>query len=116
MTVFSTNESVTATLSFNVLDHNSVAVQPDTITLTFYDRVTGGIINSRDGQNVLNANNVVITSGALVWSMQILDNPIVTITLDSEIHVALWEWTYSSGARSGKQEVLIRVQNLTKVT
>lgn len=92
------------------------AAQLTTLTLTQYALQTGTIINSREGQNVLNANNVTVTSGGvLTWIMQPADNAIVNAALEYEFHIALFEWTYASGAKAGKHEVEFKIQNLTKV-
>lgn len=92
-----------------------------TLTLTLYNKATGAIINSRNAQNVKNANNVTVhaTSGLVTWSAKPADNPIIDTTLDAgetEEHVALFEWTYNSGADGGKHELSIYVRQLTKVT
>ena len=88
-----------------------------TLTLTLYDLATAAVINSRSSQNVLNANNVTVSSGGvLVWTMQAADNNIIGRTpIDSyENHRALFEWTWSSGARAGSHEVIIEVLNIGK--
>ena len=91
-----------------------------TVTLTLYDKTKDSIINSRDGQNVLNANNVVIeTGGVLIWTMQPADNAIIADKLRSnayEKHVALFEFTWNSGNKSGKHELEYEVRQLNKVT
>ena len=95
-----------------------------TLTVTLYDKATGDIINSRNGQDALNANDVTLhaTSGALTWKMKAADNPINTPATieagDYERHIALFEWTYDmsgSGVGDGKHEVIIDVLSLTKV-
>lgn len=88
-----------------------------TITLTLYNVPDGEIINSRDDQNVLNQNNVVIhsTSGLLTWTMQAADNVISDTSLDWEHHRALFEFTFSGTGTPGKSEAEIMCENLTKV-
>ncbi len=90
-----------------------------TLTLTLYDAANGTIINSRNGQNVLNANNVTIhaTSGLLTWTMQPADNVIVWPKASGQFekHIALFRWTWSSGAKAGSHEVEIRVRQRTKI-
>ena len=97
-----------------------------TITLTLYNAdvrepspTTGNIINSRNQQNVKNANDVTIhnTSGHITWNMSGLDNPIIDETKSTEKHIALFEFTYTSGSvqKDGKHKVEIRVENLRKV-
>ena len=114
MSVFTVNEKTNPTHSYIILDESGNAVQPTVLTLTYYNRATGAIINSRDGQDVLNLNNVVITNGVLDWSMQLADTTIVDTTLGTEINVALWQWTANS--KVNRHETIIRVLNLSKVT
>ncbi len=86
------------------------------MTLTLYDVDTGGIINSKNGTDVKNANGVTISeAGALAWIMEADDNPIVTTAELIEHHRALFQWTWGGG-KKGKHEVDIFVENLTKVT
>tara|TARA_R110000787_G_scaffold180096_2_gene292180 strand:+ start:184 stop:534 length:351 start_codon:yes stop_codon:yes gene_type:complete len=91
-----------------------------TVTLTLYDKAKDSIINGRDAQNVLNTNNVTISAeGVLVWTMQAADNAIITTTLRNnayERHVALFQFTWSSGTKSGKHELEYEVRQINKVT
>ena len=115
MSVFTVDEKTNPTHEYTILDEDGNASQPTVFTLTYYNRATGTIINSRDDQNVLNLNNVVITNGIMAWSMQVADTTIVTDTLGTEINVALWQWT-DAGGKKGKHETIIRVLNYAKVT
>ncbi len=109
----------TATLK----DSNGTAVplaNLTTITLTYYLVSDGTIINSRDGQDVKNANNVTIhaTSGLLTWSGQAADTAISDTGLTAgakELHRALFEFTYVGDGTPGKHEVDLFVENLDKV-
>ena len=118
MSVFTVQEKETSRYTATVKDEAGVAQGSsarDTLTLTPYDKETGTIINSRNAQNVLNANGVTVdSSGNLVWTMDPADNTIVTATNEQELHVALFEWTYST-TKKGKHEVILLVQNLVKV-
>ena len=88
-----------------------------TLTLTLYSIHSLAVINSRNAQNVLNANDVSVdVIGNLTWEMQPADNAILDPTLQTEIHRALWEWTWAGGAKAGKHEVDFQVRNLNKVT
>jgi len=89
-----------------------------TLTLTLYDYVVPAtIINSRNAQNVLNANGVTVdASGNLTYLMDPADNPINDTTLSKENHVALFQWTWAAGAKAGKHEVIITVENFANVT
>lgn len=91
-----------------------------TLTLTLYDVETGTIINSRNAQNVHNTNNVTVSSeGVLAWTIQALDNAIVGTRRRAgqyEKHVALFEYTWSSGSKASKHEVILEIRQLDKVT
>lgn len=98
----------------NVLASGSLS----TMTLTLYDKSTGNILNSRDDQNVLNANQVTIdSSGNLVWIVQVQDLALVNTNETNETHVALFEWSWSAESltKNGKHEIELAVKNLTKV-
>jgi len=114
------NEKVTARYTADVQDHEENAIAGSsltTLTLTLYDQSTGTIINSRNAQDVLNTNGVTVnSSGNLVWIIDPDDNAIVTSTSKVEKHIALFAWTWDSGNKAGKHEVMLHVKNLTKVT
>lgn len=112
-TVFSIDERTEPLHEFTILDVDGNPVQPTAITLTYYDRETGTIINSRDGQDVLDANNVTVTNGVVAWEMQVEDTIVLNNVLEAEIHVALWEWI--ANGRDVKHETIFRVINLRKV-
>jgi len=115
-------ESTTAVYGATLQDNDGNAVSAadlDSLTLTLWDKVSETIINSRNAQNVLNTNNVTVSDdGVLAWTMQPDDNVIVdTNHLDGqkEEHRALFQWTWDTN-KYGKYEVVIDVQQLTKVT
>lgn len=89
----------------------------DSLTLTFYNKKTGAIINSRSSQNVLNANGVTLGSstGLLTWTMVPADNPIIDNTLRVEEHVALFVAIWNGGTKRMNHEVSILVRNLNKL-
>lgn len=116
-------ERVTAVYAAQLVDENAANIALaalTTLTLTLYDVASLTTLNSREGQNVLNANNVVVSAtGGLTWTMQPADNAIVDTDLaagEYERHVALWTWTYASGTKTGRYETTIEVQQLDKVT
>ena len=116
------NERSTAVYTATIKDEDDTAIASaslTTLTLTLYDAANGTIINSRNGQNVLNANNVTIhaTSGLLTWTMQTADNVIVWKKASGQFekHIALFRWTWDSGAKAGSHEVEIRVKQRTKI-
>lgn len=75
---------------------------------------TIGIVNTRNHQNVLNANNVTVSpAGVVVWTYQVGDTTLVE-ALPYERHIALFEWTTATAA--GKTEVVLVVRNLLEVS
>ncbi len=114
MSVFTVNEKTNPTHEYTILDEDGNPAQPTALTLTYCNRATEAIINSRNAQNVLNMNNVVIVNGVMAWSMQIADTTIVDGTSVAEINTALWEWTVNG--KNNRHKTIIRVVNLAKVT
>ena len=116
---FDVLERTSVRYTAKLVDDNGDAISVNNltaITLTVYDKKTGNILNSRDEQDVLNTNNVTITTaGDVEWIIQPADIAIVNANLVNETHIALFEWTWNSGTRVGKQEIELAVKNLTKV-
>ena len=91
-----------------------------TVQLTLYDRETLAIINSRNLQNVLDANGgTVDSSGEITMRLNATDNAILDVADeleagDIEEHIARFTWGWNDGvlAREGKEEWLIRVAKL----
>ncbi len=115
-------EKCTAIYTATIEDENGAALAASsltTLTLTLYDQASSAIINSRDAQDVLNAHNVVVSAlGTLTWTMQPADNVIVGADIPIggvEAHIALFQWTWSAGAKTGKYEIQIDVKQLEKV-
>lgn len=118
--IFNHDELTTPEHVFTIVDGDGLAIADgvlDTLTLTFYNRADEAIINSRDDQNVLDANDVDVNNGVVTWAMLTLDTIIIDDTLTHEYHIALWEWTYSPAAAtlSGKHETRFRTRNLVRV-
>jgi hypothetical protein len=88
-----------------------------TLVLTLYVIKADGtdsIVNGRNAQNVLNANNVTVdVNGNLHWVIQSADTALVE-DIPFERHIALFEWTWPAGV--GKHEVILVVRNLHRVT
>lgn len=122
------NEHSSRRVRFYIYDEDGAAVPFSALssaTLTFYNKGTYapgsspviGIINSRDGQNVLNANNVTIhaTSGLVTWAMQkgpTGDNPIIVPRRQVERHIA--EFVFVAGDAEINQDCEVIVRNLGK--
>lgn len=131
MARFEVNERTAAKYSMTLKDTDGNTVsstQLNSFTLTLYNRSdsTGTFINSRGstggGQNVLNLNDVTVsTGGAVVWSMQAEDNIIVDATAfrsrGEEEHIALfaWQWGGSTG-QLGRHRRQIFVQDFDKTS
>ena len=120
--LFPINEQATGRYQATLVGADGITPLPGSLlaglTLTLYairQDDTEVIVNSRNKQNCLNTANVAIsTSGVLTWTVQAGDTTLVDATLAFERHVALFEWTWVGGA--GKQEVILVVRNLRRVT
>lgn len=109
---------ITATfidLESATLDEASLA----TITCTLINAADGAVINTREDQDIKDANNSTVTAGGvLTLRLQPADNVIVDATLtagDTESHYLTVTWTWNDGVttRTGKQEWEILVRKLT---
>lgn len=132
MPSFSVTEKSSFLYYATLIDETGAVVGPSllsTLTLTLYDKIAGTIINSRNAQNVLNANNVTVFDALqtdqtndgpvdynLKWQVQPADNAIVTDSRDVETHLALFQASWSGGQKSLNFEVQVLVKNLAKVT
>lgn len=92
------------------------------LTLTYWDELTGAFINSRNDQNVLNANQVIVTAaGVFTWRMLAADTAIIDTLLaqgGEEVKIALFEWVWTdvaSEVRHGKHILEIHVTQVTNV-
>lgn len=112
-------EKSTATYTATIVGNDGVTPIPAasllTLLLTLYVTKADGTDSLiRDHQNVLNANNVTVSAGGvLTWAIQTADTTLIE-ALTFERHVALFEWTWASGA--GKKEIVLVVRNLRQVT
>lgn len=92
------------------------ASQLTTLTLTLYNLADGAIINSRNGENVLNANGgTVDAEGNLLMELTPNDTVILTAGNRYETHIALFLFTWAAGARTGGHEFEHTVGDLAKV-
>jgi len=117
--VFEINEQATGTYHATLVGNDGVTPIPLADMLTFVLTLyviqadgTDAIVNARNAQNVLNANNVTLhaTSGLVTWAIQPEDTTLVE-DVPFELHRALLEWT-ATGDVEGHQEVHLRVRNL----
>jgi hypothetical protein len=113
-------EGSVALLSFVVNDEEGNAIAGtslDTLTVTLYNDRNEAIINGRSGTDILGANGGSVDgSGNGEWLMDELDNVMVQTGLPYEDHTAEFTWTYSSGTKTGRHRVGLRVANFVKVT
>lgn len=111
-----TSASYTATLQDT--DGNAIPVAAIvTAQLTLTDVDTGEVVNGRDAQNILNANNVTIhaTSGLLTWSIQPADNAVQTAGVQQELRRAVFDVVYNTDQRL-VHETYWLVKNLSEVS
>lgn len=98
-------ERSTATYTVTLKDEAGVVIPRASITevtLTLYDVQSRAVLNSRDSQNVLDANNVTIhsTSGLLTWLIQAADNAVVTTKENAlERHRAVFRYKWAGGTK-----------------
>lgn len=115
VTTYRVNKLSTFRYPAQILDQDGDGLgQADLTTLTvkLYDALTFAVINSRDDQSVLGVNGVTIdVDGNLEWIMEPADNPILNLVLETEVHIALFKWTWGIG-RKGDHEVRFRVLNI----
>lgn len=108
-----TTQFVTATFR----DQDDEAIVPSSLTLTLYDLASGNVINSRSGVSIRNTNGGTVTAnGVLTLELSANDNVVLNTHKATEQHIALLEWSWSANTRFGKHELVITVENLTRVT
>jgi hypothetical protein len=112
---FRFDERSSGSIEGDIVDRNGDPVAAGSLTaatLTLYDWDTGagyqdgspgssprpGILNGRDTQDVLNANDVSIDAdGHFIWRVQPEDNVIVTARRQVERHRAMLLFAWSDG-------------------
>lgn len=120
VTVDPIKEGTTPEISAVLLDLNDVPIPGGVLTalkLTHYQQYSLAIINSRNAQNVLQTNNVTVDSnGKMVWKMVVADTVILNDALDTEPHVAYFEFSYLDGAdtKVGRLVIVIPVENILR--
>lgn len=119
--LFHIRENTTPVYTAVIRDENG-NVLPDTaldsLLMTYYDVDSGEIINNRNAQNILNANDVTVDNvGQLTWDMRPADTAIIdgSSVFEEKVAVISWSWTVSLITRQSNQEVRFHIQNLAKV-
>jgi hypothetical protein len=115
-------EATTAFYTFVLVDENDVGIDAsvlDTLTLHYYDQTTLAVLNSRDHQNVYNAQQVTIATAPgpplvtiVTWELQPADTAIVSPGRALEVHCAIFRWTWASGTRTNAHAVSFGIENL----
>lgn len=86
------------------------------LELTLLNARDGSVINSRNEQNILNANQVTYSTstGELVWRALGADSPMVNDDAYAELHIAHFHCEYGSvGELNWK--LIVEVENTGKV-
>ncbi|MDH3279637.1 MAG: hypothetical protein OEQ18_00730 [Gammaproteobacteria bacterium] len=114
------NEGNTAVYDLTITDKEGTIIPASAIsvlTLTLLNVADGAIINGRDAQDALNANNVTVhaSSGLLTYTLQPLDTAIQDTTLSFETHRAIFRCTYNSGGGQSNWDVDFLIRNLSGV-
>jgi hypothetical protein len=110
--VIEEGESMNIGISFH--DMAGVAITKAnliTLTITLIDVATSTVLNSRNGQSILDANGGTVTNdGVLTMRLDAADAPMVG-TASRESHLARFTWTWNDGVsvRTGKVEVVFDV-------
>lgn len=87
-----------------------------TLTLTFYDYATGDIINGRDHQDALNANDVTMDDyGVVTWVITPEDTGFILPSTSAK-RIALFEATWAGGSRFFSWEVMFIIQDVKKLS
>lgn len=114
------NEGNTAIYTATLKDEAGTVIPASAIsalTITLSNVADGTIINSRNAQDALNANNVTIhaTSGLLTYTLQPSDTAIQDDEQPYETHRATFQCTYNAGAGQSNWDVDFMIRNLSKV-
>jgi hypothetical protein len=116
------NEASSLEITATIQDEDDAAVALaaiNSIEMTLVETAGGTIVNSRQKQNVLNANNCTMaaTSGLFTWSVQAADTAIVnsaTAIGDREVHLATFTVVWDT-TKQVQFQVRLKVLNLHSV-
>ena len=121
------NEENSYIVTFNLVDENNDPItlpSLGTLILTNYyyspdlpdsDKYHLATINGRHQQNVLNLNNVsVSSSGTVQWVMQKEDNQKLNVNIQEETHIALFSFDYNS--RQNSEAIIFKVRKIDYIT
>src|SRR5262245_16905218 len=115
-------EASTGIYTCSLVDEAGSAIDPgflDSLVVTAYDLDSHEIVNARDQQNILNANNgtVVTAPGPPVTTTVTLElQPEDTVILNQnrviEYRVLAFRWTWDSSRRSAAHVVQFGIENV----
>ena len=110
MDVYEVKAGTTPRFTATLVDEDGTAIalaSLSTLVLTLIDTKDRAVINGRDRKDALNANNVTVhaTSGLVTWAIQAADLP----GAEGGDYHFIFEWSWSSGAKKGWKEGLLRV-------
>ena len=121
--VFQIDEQESGQYTATITGNDGVTALPggtlSTLRLTVYVVKQDGteqVVNSRNQQSVLNANNGTVSAGGLfTWTIQPGDTTLIETFLQFERHYCLLEWAWPTG-NQGKGEFILNVKNLRRVS
>lgn len=119
-------EGTTGLYSFALVDEEDEGIDGSfltTLTLTLYDGESLTVVNNRQDQDILNANDGSIETDPgppLTTTVTVELQPADTVILNEhrvkEYRVLSFRWTWDSGRRVGRHVVQFGVENVLLVT
>lgn len=108
------NEKSTGRLHLQLVDSQDMPLDPSTISaavMTLFNVADGNIINSRDSQDIYNANNVTISSSLAITSVEATDPVRVTTAGAHNLDTGMLVYVAGTGidALDGRSFHVIRV-------
>lgn len=107
-------EGAVAIITTSIVDKDGTKItnaRLNELRLTYFDRRSRRIINSRQDQDALNANGVTVSNGDVTWVTSVSDSAIIDPPTAPERHVATFRFRYD-GTTWGDGEIDIDVTNL----
>lgn len=111
---FDVKAGTTPRYTATLLDENETVIPASlltTLTLTLFNIRTNAVVNGRDRQDIKNAHNVTVSElGVVIWSIQVADLP---ATSEAD-YLAIFEWTWSTGTKSGWHDMTLHLDPLPR--
>jgi len=115
-------EGTTGVYTFALADEAGSAIDPgflDSLTLTAYDLDSNTIINNRDHQDILNANNGTVATDpgppvatTVTLELQPADTVILDETRLKEYRILAFRWSWDNETRVAAHVVSFAVENV----